>query len=157
MRIAIGADHGGFDLKVSIADYLRNTGHTPIDVGTHTSDPVDYPDLAREVAKSVISGEADRGIMICGSGVGASIASNKFPGIRAATCHDTYSAHQSREHNDANILCMGARVIGLSLAEDIVKTWISSEFSGEARHRKRLDKISAIEQEFSSGNQLPKP
>ena len=157
MRVAIGADHGGFELKVSIDEYLRKAGHTPVDVGTHNSDPVDYPDLAREVAKAVLAGEAERGIMICGSGVGASIASNKFPGIRAATCHDTYSAHQSREHNDANVLCMGARVIGPALAEDIVKTWMSSEFSGEPRHRKRLDKIVAIEKEFSSGNPPPKP
>lgn len=156
MRVAIGADHAGFELKGSIAEELRMTGHIPVDVGTHNHDPVDYPDLARKVAEAILDGEADLGIMICGSGVGASVVANKFPGIRAATCHDTYSAHQSREHDDINVLCLGARVIGKSLAQDIVKTWVAATFSGLPRYRQRLEKIAEIERENRHGSRKPK-
>ncbi|MBI4459746.1 MAG: ribose 5-phosphate isomerase B, partial [Acidobacteria bacterium] len=120
MRVAVGADHAGFELKKAILKELRKDGYAPLDVGTHNHDPVDYPDLARKVAEAILNRQADLGIMVCGSGVGASVAANKFPGIRAATCHDTYSAHQGREHDDINVLCLGSRVIGTSLAQEIV-------------------------------------
>src|SRR3990172_489482 len=129
MRIVIGADHAGFDLKKPIVEQIRAAGHTAIDVGTHNHDPVDYPDLARAVCEAILHGEADLGIVICGSGVGASVAANKFPGIRAAVSHDTYSARQGREHDDVNVLCLGARVIGPALAEEIIKTWLPAPFT----------------------------
>ena len=149
MRIVIGADHAGFDLKKPIVEQIRAAGHTAIDVGTHNHDPVDYPDLARAVCEAILQGTADLGIVICGSGVGAAVAANKFPGIRAAVSHDTYSARQGREHDDVNVLCLGARVIGPSLAEEIIKTWLQATFSGLPRHKRRLDKIAEIEKEFS--------
>lgn len=149
MRIVIGADHAGFDLKAPIVAQLESLGYSHLDVGTHNHDPVDYPDLAREVAEAILQGRADLGILLCGSGIGGSIAANKFPGIRAGLCHDTYSAHQCREHNDVNILCLGARVIGKSLALDIVETWLKADFDGLANHRQRLEKITAIEKQFS--------
>ena len=152
MRIAVGADHAGFELKGPIVEQLKSAGHTPLDVGTHNSDPVDYPDLARAVAESILRGEADLGIMICGSGVGGSVAANKFPGIRAGLCHDTYSAHQGREDDDINVLCLGARVLGRALAQEIVKTWLTASFSGLPRHRRRLEKVAAIEKENCEGS-----
>lgn len=151
MRVAVGADHAGYELKTAIVEELRRNGFTAVDVGTHNHDPVDYPDLARKVAEAILNGEADLGIMVCGSGVGASVAANKFPGIRAATCHDTYSAHQGREHDDINVLCLGSRVIGSSLAQEIVKTWLAATFSGLPRHRIRLEKIAQIERENCPG------
>lgn len=149
MRVVIGADHAGFELKRPILEQLRSLGHIPVDVGTHNHDPVDYPDLAREVAEAILHGKADLGIMICGSGVGAGVAANKFPGIRAGICHDTYSAHQGREDDDINVLCLGARVVGRSLAHDIVETFLGARFSGLPRHRRRLEKIAEIEKEHS--------
>lgn len=149
MRIAVGADHAGFELKGPIIEQLKTAGHTPFDVGTHNDDPVDYPDLAREVAEAILHGKADLGIMICGSGVGGAIAANKFPGIRAGLCHDTFSAHQGREDDDINVLCLGARVIGRALAQEIVKTFLGASFSGLPRHRRRLEKIAQIEKENS--------
>ncbi|MBI4442869.1 MAG: ribose 5-phosphate isomerase B [Acidobacteria bacterium] len=149
MRIVIGADHAGFDLKKPIVEQIRAAGHTAIDVGTHNHDPVDYPDLARAVCEAILRGKADLGIVICGSGVGAAVAANKFPGIRAAVSHDTYSARQGREHDDVNVLCLGARVIGPALAEEIIKTWLQAAFTGLPRHKRRLDKIVEIEKEFS--------
>jgi ribose 5-phosphate isomerase B len=148
MRIVIGADHAGFDLKAPIVAQLEALGHTHLDVGTHNHDPVDFPDLAREIADAILQRKADAGILLCGSGIGGSIAANKFPGIRAALCHDTYSAHQSREHNDVNVLCLGARVIGQSLAEDIVKAWLDARFDGLPNHRQRMDKIAEIEKQY---------
>ena len=149
MHVAISADHAGYELKGPIIEHLKGTGHTPIDLGTHNHDPVDYPDLAREVAEAVLQGKADVGIVICGSGVGACVAANKFPGIRAGTCHDTYSARQGREDDDINVLCLGARVVGRALAQEIVKAFVQSSFSGQPRHRRRLEKVAAIEKEFS--------
>jgi ribose 5-phosphate isomerase B len=147
MRIAIGADHAGFELKTSVLQCLKTAGHTAIDLGTNSNAPVDYPDVARKVAETMQRGEADLGILICGSGVGASVAVNKFLGIRAAVCHDTFSAHQGREDDDANVLCLGARVIGQALALEVVNTWLQAEFSGLERHQRRLNKVLAIEKE----------
>ena len=149
MRFVVGADHAGFDLKKPIVKQIESAGHRVTDVGTHNHDPVDYPDLSRKVCETILQGKADLGIVICGSGIGASVAANKFPGIRAAVCHDTYSARQGREHDDVNVLCLGARVIGSSLAEEIIKTWIQASFSGLPRYKRRLDKIAVIEKEFS--------
>lgn len=146
MRIAIGADHGGFPLNERVIEELRAAGHEVLDFGTHDgSRPDDYPDYALAVGQSVQGGGADIGILICGSGVGAGVAANKLKGIRAALCGDTYSAHQSREHDDCNVLCLGARVTGVELALEIVRTFASANFTGEERHRRRLAKIARIE------------
>ncbi|MBI2815935.1 MAG: ribose 5-phosphate isomerase B [Acidobacteria bacterium] len=147
MRIAIGADHAGFELKSPIVEFLHAIGHIAVDVGTHSSAPVDYPDVSRKVAEAMQQGHAELGILICGSGVGTSVAANKFAGIRAAVCHDTFSAHQGREDDDVNVLCLGGRVIGRALALEIVRTWLEAEFSGLERHQRRLDKVIAIEKE----------
>jgi RpiB/LacA/LacB family sugar-phosphate isomerase len=147
MRITIAADHAGFELKQLLADFLRQQ-HTVTDLGTHNTDPVDYPDFAEALALSVLHGESERGILICGSGVGASVAANKVPGIRAGLCHDTYSAHQGVEHDDMNVLVLGARVIGPELAKDLCIDFLNARFTGEERHRRRLAKIAAIEQRY---------
>lgn len=143
MKVAIGADHGGFHLKEDLKGYIQELGHEVKDVGTYSEDSVDYPDIAHAVAKDVVSGEVERGILICGTGIGIGIAANKVPGIRAALCHDTFSAHASRELNDANILTMGERVIGKGLARDIIKIWLESEFEG-GRHERRVQKLEII-------------
>ena len=146
MRIAIGADHGGYPLNERIIQELLAAGHEINDFGTHVgSRPDDYPDYALKVGQEVQTGKADIGILVCGSGVGASVAANKLTGIRAALCGDTYSAHQSREHDDCNVLCLGARVTGVELALDIVRAFIAAQFTGEERHRRRLKKIEEIE------------
>ncbi|MEP6568620.1 MAG: ribose 5-phosphate isomerase B [Acidobacteriota bacterium] len=148
MRIAIGADHGGYPLNERVLEELRAAGHELIDFGTHLgSRPDDYPDYALKVGQAVQNGEAEIGILICGSGVGASVAANKLHGIRAALCGDTYSGHQSREHDDCNVLCLGARVVGEELALDIVRAFVAAKFTGEERHRRRLQKIKAIEED----------
>lgn len=144
MKIAIGADHGGFSLKEDIKQLLDELGYEYQDFGTHSRDSVDYPDVAVPVAQAVAAGQFDRGILICGTGIGIGIAANKVKGIRAALVHDTFSAHASREHNDANILTMGERVIGPGLARDIVKIWLNTEFEG-GRHERRVTKIMDIE------------
>ena len=144
-ELVIGSDHGGFTLKEAIKKYLAERGVAVMDMGTHSLDSVDYPDVAVAVAKAVAAGEYERGIIICGTGIGVSIAANKVPGIRAALCHDTFSAAMSREHNDANILTMGERVIGQGLACMIVDTWLSSAFSG-GRHARRVEKLNALDQ-----------
>ncbi|MBS4913770.1 MAG: ribose 5-phosphate isomerase B [Veillonella sp.] len=144
MKVAIGSDHGGFNLKEAIKPVLEQLGVTYEDYGTHSVESVDYPDIAERVAHDVASGKFDRGILICGTGIGIGIAANKVPGIRAALCHDTFSAHASREHNDANILTMGERVIGPGLAGDIVKIWLNAEFEG-GRHARRIAKITDLE------------
>jgi ribose 5-phosphate isomerase B len=145
VRIAIGADHAGFQLKEMLAASLRDRGEQVIDVGTHSTAPVDYPDYAEAVGVSLREGRADRAILICGSGVGASVAANKMLGIRAGLCHDTYSAHQGVEHDDMNVLVLGARVIGPELARELVHTFLQATFSGEERHRRRLAKVMALE------------
>ena len=146
MRIAIGADHGGYPLNERVIEELRAAGHELTDFGTHDgSQPDDYPDYALKVGQAVQKGEAEIGILICGSGVGAAVAANKLTGIRAALCGDTYSGHQSREHDDCNVLCLGARVVGVELTLDIVRAFVAARFSGEERHRRRLEKIEAIE------------
>jgi RpiB/LacA/LacB family sugar-phosphate isomerase len=148
MRIVIGADHAGFPLKEEIKSLVDALGHEVTDIGTHTTDPVDYPDFAKAVAETIASGGAERGILICGSGVGASIGANKVPGVRAAICHDTYSAHQGVEHDDMNVLCMGARVIGVEMAKELVRAFLGAAFSGTERHERRLSKVLAIEAEY---------
>lgn len=148
MRIAIGADHAGFELKQKLCGLLRDLGHPVNDAGTVNTDPVDYPDYAEAVGKLILAGRADRGILVCGSGVGASVAANKLPGIRAGLCHDTYSARQGVEHDDMNILVLGARVIGDELARELVRTFLAATFTGEERHRRRLEKIKALEQRY---------
>jgi len=149
MRLALSSDHAGFELKRDLAALLGQKGYTVLDLGTHSLAPVDYPDAAESVAAALRNGEADRGIIVCGSGAGVSIAANKFPGIRAAVCHDTYTAHQAVEHDDMNVLCLGARVVGASLAHDIVTAFLGATFSGEPRHQRRLDKILDIERRYT--------
>ncbi|RLL92865.1 ribose 5-phosphate isomerase B [Ammonifex thiophilus] len=144
MKIAIGSDHGGFQLKKAICRFLEEQGLTYQDFGTYSPESCDYPDIAFAVAEAVARGEFDRGILVCGTGIGMAIAANKVPGIRAALCHDTYSARMSREHNDANVLTLGERVVGPGLALEIVKTWLFSSFAGE-RHSRRVEKIKARE------------
>ena len=146
MRLVIASDHAGFLLKQQVAEYLRSRQQPLEDLGTDSTDPVDYPDYAEAVGRKVVEGRADRGILICGSGVGASVAANKIPGVRAGLCHDTYSAHQGVEHDNMNVLVLGARVIGTQLALELVGAFLGATFSGEERHRRRLAKIAAMEQ-----------
>ena len=146
MRIAVGADHAGYELKVGIADFLRKLGHEVVDVGTDdATTPVDYPDYAEAVGLALLEQMADRGLVICGSGVGASIAINKLPGIRAGLCHDTYSAHQGVEHDDMNVLVLGARIIGVALARELVLAFLEAQFTNDKRHQRRLAKVIALE------------
>src|SRR5919202_4765775 len=146
MKIAIGADHGGYPLNERVIEELRAAGHEVEDFGTHDgTQPDDYPDYAWQVGTAVRDGRAEIGIVICGSGVGASVAANKIRGVRAALCGDTYSAHQSREHDDCNVLCLGARVVGPELAMEIVRAFVAARFTGEERHQRRLAKITAME------------
>ena len=150
MRIAIGGDHAGFQAKQELAAYVKELGHEIRDMGAHAYDADDdYPDFTLAVARAVASGEVDRGVMVCGSGVGASVAANKVAGVRAAVCHDTYSAHQGVEHDDMNVLCLGARIVGMELAKEVVAAYLGARFSGEERHKRRLKKVKAIEE--SSG------
>jgi ribose 5-phosphate isomerase B len=149
MRIVIGSDHAGFDLKEILKETIRSAGHTLDDVGSYSTEAVDYPDFARAVAEKVASGGAERGILICGSGVGASIAANKVPRIRAAVCHDCYSARQGVEHDDMNVLTLGARIIGIELAKSLVIEFLSATFNHEERHQRRLEKVKEIESHYS--------
>jgi ribose 5-phosphate isomerase B len=150
MRIAVGADHAGYPLNERVITELRGAGHDVTDFGTHDgSVPDDYPDYAKKIGEAVRSGAAEIGILICGSGVGAAVAANKLRGIRAALCGDTYSGHQSREHDDCNVLCLGARVTGAELALDIVRAFVAARFTGEERHRRRLAKIAELEKHQS--------
>jgi RpiB/LacA/LacB family sugar-phosphate isomerase len=146
MKIAVACDHAGFPLKDAVLAAVRSEGHEIIDLGTDSTVPVDYPDYAEKIGRAIQRGEAERGILICGSGVGASVAANKLRGVRAGLCHDTYSAHQCVEHDDVNILTLGGRVIGPELAIEIVRTFLRAQFTGEERHVRRLGKILAIEQ-----------
>jgi len=149
MRVAIAADHAGFEMKEKLARAAAEAGHAVTDLGTHSDDPVDYPEYAAAVARSVVAGKAERGIVVCGSGAGASIAANKVRGVRCVLAHDTYTAHQSVEHDDANVLALGSRVIGVLLAEDIVLSFLAARFSGDERHVRRLQKIEDIERNFA--------
>lgn len=151
MKIAIGADHAGYELKAELIRMLKFHHHEVVDVGTCDTQSCDYPDYALAVAEAVVNHDVERGIMICGSGVGASIAVNKVPGIRGGICHDTYSAHQGVEHDDMNVLVMGSRVIGSALAIDIMMAFLGASFSNESRHLRRLEKIKQIEERFSRG------
>lgn len=151
MKIAIGADHAGYELKTELVRVLKSHHHEVVDVGTCDTQSCDYPDYALAVAEAVANHDVERGIMICGSGVGASIAVNKVPGIRGGICHDTYSAHQGVEHDDMNVLVMGSRVIGPALAIDIMMAFLGASFSNESRHLRRLEKIKQIEERFSRG------
>jgi ribose 5-phosphate isomerase B len=150
MRIAIGADHAGFALKQKLGDYLRELGHEVSDTGTVNTEPVDYPDYAEAVGQLILTGGADRGVLVCGSGVGASVAANKLPGIRAAVCHDTYSARQGVEHDDMNILVLGARIIGEELAGELVRAFLAARFTAEERHLRRVTKIKVLEKRFGN-------
>ncbi len=147
MRVAIGADHAGFQLKEDLAKLLADQGYAILDMGTHSESPVDYPDYAAAVGRAVREGRADRGVIVCGSGAGAAIATNKIKGARAVLAHDTYTAHQSVEHDDANVIALGSRVIGQALAEEVTTAFLLARFTGEDRHIRRLDKVKAIEAE----------
>lgn len=152
MQVVVGSDHAGFELKKVLSDHLQHNGHLVLDVGTYNTDPVDYPDYAEAVAQSVLRGEAERGILICGSGVGAAVAANKVPGIRAGLCHDAYSAHQGVEHDDTNVLVLGSRVIGTELAKDISLIFLNARFTAEERHQRRLKKVLDIEKKYAVGH-----
>ncbi|MBC8167913.1 MAG: ribose 5-phosphate isomerase B [Bryobacteraceae bacterium] len=146
MRIATAADHAGFELKNTLVELIRSEGHEVVDLGACTYDASDdYPDFAESIGNAVQSRHTERGVLICGSGVGASVAANKIRGVRAGLCHDTYSAHQGVEHDDMNILVLGSRVVGVELARDLVRSFLSAQFSGEERHKRRLAKVAAIE------------
>jgi len=153
MRIAVASDHAGFPLKGRILEEIRKLGHEPLDLGTDSTDPVDYPDYARAVAHALRNG-ADRAVLICGSGAGACVAANKFRGIRAATCHDTFSAHQGVEDDGVNVLCLGARVIGPELAAELVRTYLNAHFSHLDRHRRRIAKTEQFEAEFGAESRV---
>ena len=146
MRVAAASDHAGYELKTLLVRLVEQLGHTVSDLGTHDTAPVDYPDSATAVGRAVRTAQADRGILVCGSGVGASVAANKMPGIRAGLCHDTYSAHQGVEHDDMNILVLGGRVVGPALATELVEAFLGARFSGEERHVRRLAKIQTLEE-----------
>ncbi len=150
MRIAVGADHAGFPLKGPAIAELKRLGHDVIDMGTDSTAAVDYPDYARDVAEAVAGGNAERGLLICGSGVGTSIAANKVPGVRAAVCHDSFSARQGVEDDDMNVLCLGGRVIGEELAMELIRTWLAATFSNAERHLRRLGKVNDIEAKYQA-------
>lgn len=155
MRIVLGSDHAGFDLKQDLVGFVQNLGHAVSDVGAHNREPSDYPDYAEAVGLAIVEGRADRGILICGSGVGASVACNKIPGIRAGICHDAYSAHQGVEHDNMNVIVFGSRIIGSYLAQDLVRLFLAAQFSGEERHLRRLNKTLALEKRYLQGAGAP--
>lgn len=148
MKLSIASDHAGFNLKQEVLAHLREQGHEVLDLGTNSTDPVDYPDFAEAVGKSILDGRVKRAVLICGSGVGASVAANKMPGVRAGLCHDTYSAHQGVEHDDMNVLVLGARVIGIALAKELVDNYLRAAFTNEERHARRLRKVISIEERY---------
>ncbi len=145
MKIVLGSDHAGFPLKLEMAGLLRDAGHEVIDVGAFSTEPVDYPDSAEAVGRAVVEGRAERGVLVCGSGVGASVAANKVKGVRAAICHDVYSAHQGVEHDDMNVLVLGGRIIGPSLAAELVRAFVNARYTAEERHARRLAKVIALD------------
>lgn len=146
MRVVIGADHAGFQLKNAMGDFIRHEGHTVLDVGAFNENPSDYPDYAEAVGRAILEGKAERGVLICGSGIGASIAANKLMGIRAGVCHDTYSAHQGVEHDNMNVVVLGSRIIGEKLAEDVLRAFLQAKYTNEERHARRLAKVQALEE-----------
>jgi ribose 5-phosphate isomerase B len=148
MKLVIGSDHAGYQLKVAMGEFLKSLGHEVLDVGAFDEKPSDYPDFAEKVGAAILDGRGERGVLICGSGVGVSVAANKLPGIRAGMCHDTYSAHQGVEHDDINVLVLGSRVVGSELAKDLVKAFLGAKFTGEERHVRRLGKVKAIEAKY---------
>jgi RpiB/LacA/LacB family sugar-phosphate isomerase len=148
VRVVIGADHAGFELKQALGRELEALGHEVIDVGAHDEQPSDYPDFAEKVALEIVNQRADRGVLVCGSGIGASVAANKIPGIRAGNCMDTYSAHQGVEHDDVNVLVMGSRIVGIELARELMHAFLNAKFSGEERHVRRLNKVTEIEARY---------
>jgi ribose 5-phosphate isomerase B len=149
MRIAIGTDHRGFAIRSKIVDMVKQLGHEPIDTGTFSADAVDYPDIAADVARKVSHGEADRGILVCGTGLGMCIAANKFPGVRAAPCHDDITAEMSRRHNDSNVLCLSADLLGERLIDHMIEIWLNTPFEG-GRHARRVEKITNLEHEVEA-------
>lgn len=149
MKLAIGGDHSGFPMKGPLVAYLESQGHEVTDYGTHNGEPVDFPDITQLVTDAIRSGDAERGILVCGTGVGASIAANKVPGIRAALAHDTYCAHQGVEHDDVNLICMGAWIIGLSIAQVVADAFLNAEFSIEPHFRRRVDKLTEMENKYA--------
>ncbi len=149
MRVALGCDHAGFELKRDLADFLTQEGHEVLDLGTDGPAPVDYPVYAEAVGNAVLSGKAERGVMLCGSGVGAAVAANKLPGIRAGLCHDSYSAHQGVEHDDMNVLVMGGLVVGREVARELVRIYLAARYTGEERHQRRIDEIKAMERRYA--------
>lgn len=151
MKIALASDHAGFELKSQLADFVRGLGHEVNDLGTHSTAPCDYPDFAERIAAEVNAGRAERGILLCGSGIGASVAANKIPGIRAGNCVDYYSAHQGVEHDAMNVLVLGGRVVGVALAQDMVRAFLAAHYTNEERHARRLAKVQAIEARYSGG------
>ena len=148
MRVVLGSDHAGFEMKQKVLEFVRSLGHEVVDVGTHNAAPSDYPDYAEALSLEILNSQAERGILICGSGVGASVAANKIPGIRAGVCHDCYSAHQGVEHDNMNVLVLGSRVIGIELARDLAAVFLKASFSGEERHIRRLAKVELLEKKF---------
>lgn len=151
MRIALGCDHGGFPLKQRIMTAIQSAGHEVVDCGTDSNCSVDYPDFALKVGQTILDNKADRGVLLCGSGVGISVAANKIPGIRAGVCHDIYSAHQGVEHDDMNVLCLGARIIGDEVAVELVVAFVNAKFTREERHQRRLNKVLQIERDALDG------
>ena len=151
MQIALGCDHGGFPLKQRVLEVVQSAGHSVVDCGTDSTCAVDYPDYAIKVAEEILAGRAERGILLCGSGVGISVAANKIPGIRAAVCHDTYSAHQGVEHDNMNVLCVGARIVGEELVVELVRAYIHAQFTNEERHVRRIGKVLQIERDALAG------
>ena len=145
MKVAVACDHGGFPLKAKVIEFIQKTGHEVLDLGTHSASPVDYPDYAQAVGEAIQQGKADRAVLLCGSGVGACVAANKMRGVRAGMCHDTYSARQGVEHDDMNVLTLGARVIGPALLPELMGAFLEAEFSGEERHIRRLEKVKKLE------------
>jgi len=148
MRVVVGSDHAGFDLKRFVIEDLKQQGHQIVDVGTDSTSAVDYPDFAEKVGRAVLAGHAERGVLICGSGVGASVSANKLKGIRAGLCHDTYSAHQGVEHDNMNVIVLGSRIIGVELARECIHAFLGAQFTHEVRHVRRLGKIDVLEQKF---------
>jgi ribose 5-phosphate isomerase B len=151
MRIALACDHGGFPLKNRIRSLIESLGHSVVDCGTDSETPVDYPDYARKVGEALLARQTDRGVLLCGSGVGICVAANKIPGIRAGICHDSYSAHQGVEHDDMNVLCLGARIVGEELALELVQAFLGAQFTHAERHARRLQKVMQIEEDALNG------